>query len=267
MTKWMKLGIGLGALVLAVAAGTAAFATLGDDDGGDPASERQANPEDSGGDALGQCAPGVTDCVDVVVDPAGACLEGATEPCVDNPGAAGGTCLAGSTEPCTDSPGVSHMCVEGAADCDDMIVGTADCPPDATTCGPDTIIEAVYCEPGQTIEQCFPDGVPAGYDCITLESFPIQVECFVPDNGDGDPCTQPDANVRCLPPDCAVSSDGGISCPATPAEPCDAAGGCSSPAGCPDDDPNCEVVEPEEGGGSDGQAPDGPGVPAPAPGQ
>jgi hypothetical protein len=131
--------------------------------------------------------------------------------------------------------------------------------------------------------------VPAGYECVTLESFPVQVSCYAtgcepiedgpvtilpaPDEtvvvddpglvdppqvdpsepgiavGEpvpptdvcvsppvdcetdpsvvhclpiDDPCLpEPDANVRCLPPDCVVSSDGGVDCPAPLPEPCD----------------------------------------------
>lgn len=232
MTKWTKLGIGFAALVLAVAAGTAAYATWGGS-GNDTeqAGQRQADQEsDGGGQTMGMCAPGYEDCNDMAVDPAG------------------GTCLEGTTD-CIDTPGISNMCAEGAVDCDD----TADCPPDATSCGPDTIIEAVYCEPGQTIMDCFPEGVPAGYDCVTLESFPIQVECFVPDDGDGDPCTQAEPNVRCLPPDCAVSSDGTINCEKPEPLPCEStAEGCSTEPGCPPDMP--DACRPQEGAGSNGSA-------------
>ena len=219
MKMWMKYGIGIAAIVLAIAAGTAAFAMLGDDDDGSgttTTNERQAeDPQtasEDGGGGLAQCAPGVTDCNDVAT----ICLEGA-EDCddtIDSGGnAAGGTCLEGTTD-CVDTPGVS-----------------VDCAQDAVDCGSD-IVQAVYCEPGQTIEQCFPEGVPAGYDCVTLESFPVQVECFIGDDGDGDPCSpQPDANVRCLAPDCAVSSDGSIACP-DDKPVCEDPAGCSAPGSC-----------------------------------
>ena len=96
-------------------------------------------------------------------------------------------------------------------------------------------------EPGQTIEQCFPEGVPAGYDCVTLESFPVQVECFIGDDGDGDPCSpQPDANVRCLAPDCAVSSDGSIACP-DDKPVCEDPAGCSAPGSCGADGEGCQT--------------------------
>ena len=203
MRTWMKYGIGIAAVVLALAAGTAAFAIMGDDDGGsgDTASnERQADPQtasDDGG-SLGQCAPGVTECNDV----ASICLEGATDcdDTIDSGDAAGGTCLEGTTD-CVDTPGVAGRCLPESPDCDD------------------TISVPMYCEPGQTIEQCFPDGIPGGYECVTLESLPIQVECFLIEGGDVE-----------VSPDCAVSSDGSVSCPEE--KPCEDPAGCAGAGSC-----------------------------------
>jgi hypothetical protein len=160
-----------------------------------------------------------------------------------------------------------------------------------------TIGTAVYAE-GMALEECFEGGPPAGFECVTLESFPVQVKCYpvacetvdgpvtilpapAPEDGpassgasgeepaepgiapgepapcvpveecidtdDGsmvcapgdDPCgPQPDANVRCLPPDCAVSSDGTVSCPAPLPMPCAAPGSDGGPA---IDVPVCET--------------------------
>jgi hypothetical protein len=151
---------------------------------------------------------------------------------------------------------------------------SADCKPDAADCRVDVLDPGFTCEPGLTVEQCLPDGVPADYNCVTLESDPIQVKCTPvcetnppsPDGADTDlpvctlpeECAQAGEADRCLPPDCAVSSDGSVACPGS--EPCDpAASDCGSTepgVACP------EGVTPEEcarggsGGGTDAAPPD-----------
>jgi hypothetical protein len=85
------------ALVLAVAAGGAFALTSNDDDA--PTVARESADEDTGtdgGDALGICAEGVTDCVDAIVDP--------EEPVSNDGGAAGDTCPVGTAD-CNDTPG------------------------------------------------------------------------------------------------------------------------------------------------------------------
>lgn len=188
MKKWTRLSIGAAAVVLAVAAGTAAFAMRGGDE--TPSQKRAA--DDAGG-AFGQCLEGATDCVDM-----------------PNPE----TEITDSVTEGDQAPTVAGMCAPGVTDCVDTVVdpaggtcleGTVDCV--------DTVMDPPVCPEGMTMEECFPDGLPTGYDCVTLESDPVQVNC-TPIGDDGDPCSpEPDANVRCLPPDCAVSSDGSIACP------------------------------------------------------
>lgn len=188
MKRWTKLSIGAAAVVLAIAAGTAAFAMRG----GDDASSQKRAADDAGG-AFGICIEGATDCVDVVVSPDQSGDEGIAE-----------------GEP----PPSAGMCAPGVTDCVDTVVDPAGgtCLEGTTDCV-DTVMDPPACPEGMTMEECFPEGPPAGYDCVALESFPVQVKC-TPIGDDGDPCSpEPDANVRCLPPDCAVSSDGSITCP------------------------------------------------------
>jgi hypothetical protein len=76
-----------------------------------------------------------------------------------------------------------------------------------------------------------------------------------------DPC--PSDTVRCLPPDCAVSSDGAVACP----EPCapDSEGGCGElPPECTED-PNGGVSCPGAPPISDPDCPDDPTVLCAAP--
>lgn len=268
-TMWKGLLILAGAALLVVTTGTAVVAMINDDDDGARAfaDERPSGPR--GGAVAAVCAPEFPDCQDMIVEGDGEGFEQcATE------------------EPC------------GEFD--------ARCAADSPCIGPG-MLEALFCEPGETIEACYPDGPPAGYDCVTRESFPVQVVCFpadcVPYDGSGvtilpaptpydwpieepqpgidvgepdptttittvcisppvncddadpsavhclpigDPCApEPDPNVRCLPPDCAVSSDGTIYCPLPePCIPIDDTG-VTAPAPA-----ICEPVAPPSGGGS-----------------
>jgi hypothetical protein len=260
-----------------------------------------------------------------------------------------------------DGSSVAAICALDVRDCDDTVVegggGFAQCATEepcgdfdekcaADACGAPMLAPELVCTGGASIEECFPGGVPAGYECVTLESFPVQVNCYtigcapvdgpvtilpVPAPGEptiveepqvdpadpgiavGEPvpptdvcvtppvdcetdpsvvhclpiddrCSpEPDANVRCLPPDCAISSDGSVYCPKPLPEPCiDPSVGvpgaelepCSEPGDpgvcvpgpavdcgviCPDRPdlaPEDCVIEPE-GGGTDGSTGDG----------
>jgi hypothetical protein len=78
---WMKIGIGVAAVLLAVVVGTGAYAMWGadtDDDGQQTTREidedTTANPQTAsedgeGGDALGICIEGTVDCVDTPLNP------------------------------------------------------------------------------------------------------------------------------------------------------------------------------------------------------
>lgn len=290
MKQWMKAGIGIGVLVLAIAAGTGAYAMRGGDDGSpksavadDSAGERREN---SGASTMAMCAEGVTDCNDMIVEDGGDAVYDA-------------------------------------------------CPPDMACIEP-WLMNPPICPDGVSIADCFPDGVPAGYDCLEMESFPVQVVCkslgecgypmpyeiypmpapeILPEEGGSDdpavsgptvdgpvtilpapaprelvdpiddgtiliaplpecpPVTDPcidadnpdDSGVRCLPPDCAVSSDGSVSCP----EPCvvttDPAAGIAEnecetlPSDCVEYEDG-SVACPGSSGGGEGECVGGPAV-------
>jgi hypothetical protein len=238
-------GIGIGVVALLLAAGFGAAACT--------------SPGDDGGDDLSTVRQAEQDTSDPQID-----VE-------DGAGGAGGA---------------FGICIEGTVDCVDTPLNPedADCAPDAPTCGNDAIELGFSCDPGLTVEECLPDGVPAGHECVTLESYPIQVRCYPIEcapsaaptgnppaeeyaedlaarcDAQPDKCASESAgDVRCLPPDCAVSSDGSVSCPGS--EPCDAeAGGCSvpaaPPAACPDQPALTEeeCARSSEGGGTDGSA-------------
>lgn len=162
---WRTLILGLGAVVVAVTTGTAVMAAIDDQD--DPPAVRQTFESES------------------------ICIEG-TPDCVDTFDAAGGACLAGSSE-CNDTPGaVARMCAPGYPDCQDTVVGDdgfAQCATDEpcgdfdAKCAADTaciepwLMEEPVCPEGMAYEECFPEGTPPGWDCVQLESFPVQVKC------------------------------------------------------------------------------------------
>jgi hypothetical protein len=207
MKQWNKLGVGIVALVLAVAVAGGAYAMWGGDDG-EPGTEagRDAGQGDGvesiclegaedcddtiGDDAAGRCLPETLDCDDTIGGgAAGTCPEG-TEDCVDADlgGAAGGTCLEGSGD-CIDTPlggqatgGGLAMCAPGVTDCVDVVVDPAS---DCVT------------EPGIDAEAITPEEL----ERLKAACEQRGAEC---DDTPG---------ARCLPPDCAVSSDGSISCP------------------------------------------------------
>ena len=96
---WRTLVLSAGALVVAVATGTAVIPAMDDNDDGRQTIDAPA----------GACLEGSLDCDDNPGGDAaagGTCLEGSVE-CGDNPaagGAAGGTCLVGTPD-CNDNPG------------------------------------------------------------------------------------------------------------------------------------------------------------------
>ena len=169
---WRTLITVAGLAVVAVTTGTAVVAAIEDQD--DPPAARQT-----------------------LDAPAGACLENGTE-CLDDPGAdVASICLAGA-EDCDDTidagGGTSApMCAPGHPDCEDMIVdgefnqcatdeacGDFDqrCAANTDCVEPGFLPEEPVCPAGMTYEECFPDGTPAGWDCVQLESFPVQIKCY-----------------------------------------------------------------------------------------
>lgn len=226
MKKWTKLGVGLAAVVLAVAAAGGAWAMWGGDDGGSTTgSTRQESTDDgTGGDAAGAT-----------------CLEGATD-CQDDPsagGAAGSTCLVGATD-CQDNPGVSGgmaMCVQDHPDCNDMQIGEGgDCAQDQVCTEPDVVCDGDGC----SRMGCALVDPQEGQPTLTPEEQERALKAC--DENPPAPCDDtPGSSERCLPPDCSVSSDGQVACPAT--EPGDATG---------QSEPGSAGSEPNEGNGSSG---------------
>jgi len=291
MKKWTKLGIGIGALVLAIAAGTGAYAMRGGSDA--PArddvvsrdGQRHAGPESdgSGGSAVSaMCAEGVPDCGDVVVEPAGD----------DARCAADGPCdmVAGDDAKCAaDGP------------CD-MVAGGGACPPgmaciepwlmNPPVC-PDRVPEA---ECGWTPYPCLETGHGSG-TAIAQEGYaeeggttiaitpmpPVDVTPVDPAPGMPVPCLPVDPCVMPMYPLPEPGVEDRIlpmpaPCEPVPVEPCDDTGGarclppdCSvssdgsivcpdAPAPeCPSDDPAVSCMapgsEPPLGGGVDGSEP------------
>jgi hypothetical protein len=275
------------AVVLAGTIGTAVYAMVQDDPDPAPVASphRAADEESDGGAGVAAiCLEGATDCDDTI----------------DSGGnAAGGTCLEGTTD-CIDTPDYGFEQCATEEPCGDF----AECPADMSCVEP-WLMDPPVCPDGVSVEECFPDGVPAGYACLTLESFPVQTKCYpigcavdggpvtilparadpdapvdvdpqvdrapesqaeepvlpvepcIPDNcvedeagavickPIEDPCLpQPDPNVRCLPPDCAVSSDGSVNCPVPLPQPCIDPGVVDpAPGAEPADDllPRCET--------------------------
>lgn len=293
MRHWPKLGLAVGAMVLAITAGTAAFAMRGGGDGADRGEDARQRDErvadgdgatDGGGSAIAaSCLAGATDCEDMVGGPAGEdalsdCQE--DTPCLDTPAicAPENGCDSVPAFACPDGLSTEELkecearlattaevCVQLETDppqqrCFDTGCGvieplpapppveaTAIAEPDVPAPAPAPIDDAVAeegtvdAEPGvallpvcEPIDKCEPSlGAPAGAEGETTPT------CEPPPA-----CDAPDAGVRCLPPDCAVSSDGAVSCPGEPPVPCDGVdGACSAPG-----DPG--QTEPSAGGGS-----------------
>jgi hypothetical protein len=227
MKKWNKLGVGLAAVMLAVAAAGGAWAMWGGDDGGSSGSTRQESTDDGSGGGDG-------------VD--SACLAGA-EDCQDDPsqgGAAGSTCLVGAAD-CQDNPGVSGggmaMCVQDHPDCNDMIIGEGgDCAQDQVCTEPDVACDGDGCS---RIGCALVD--PAeGEPTLTPEEQERALKAC--EDNPPAPCDDtPGSSERCLPPDCSISSDGELACTST--EPGDGSG---------QSEPGSAGSEPNEGSGSSG---------------
>jgi hypothetical protein len=279
---WTKIGIAVAALALAIAAGTTVYALSGNDDDGGPSATREADDarlaDPGAGDAIaGMCIEGVPDCVDTVVDPNGG--DGDFAQCA----ADGPDCQSFVDE------GEYAECAADGGGCPQLV----ECPDGGDVCIEPWLMDPPVCPAGVEIDECFPDGIPAGYECVTLESFPVQVSCTTipcdvttlpaPIDEDGvttlpapadDPpagsreaeeaaregevkCVPPapecDDTSRCLPPDCAVSSDGSVSCPDV-IDPC-----------VPGPAVDCGILPDEGAGSSPGNPGDGgtaEGVPA-----
>jgi hypothetical protein len=170
-----------GVAAVAVATGAAVYAAIDDQDDPPSVSRQRLPATDSDGDQAGGavaavCAPDHPDCEDmIVVD------EDSFEQCAaDGPcGDFDARCAAGTE------------CVE-----------------------PGFPAEALACPEGMTYAECFPDGTPEGWDCVQLESFPVQVECYA--SG----CAPAEGPITILPaPDEPVVIDEPTIGPTDPAEP------------------------------------------------
>lgn len=233
MKRWSKLGLGAAAAVLALAAAGGAWAMWGDDSGTDGKSRQTI--EDAGG-AAGICLEGATDCVDTMdadgsKRPVPTRIATSDEGDPASGGAAGGTCPAGAAD-CADIPGAeqpdggpARMCARDVPVCNDMLGGTGDCAPDQV-CAPD-----VPCPAGEEGSYCVlpecPAIAPAIDPAATAEAGSEPPDCAVVDPPE--PCDDTLGSPgRCLPPDCAVSSDGTVVCP-DEAPPVDSGEGSSEP--------------------------------------
>jgi hypothetical protein len=229
--RWTTLLIGGVVIAVVVAAGTSAWAMNGGDD------DRPATTSDTR-DEGAPAGDGASS----------ACLEGATD-CADNPGG-----------------GALGMCVEGVTDCVDVVVdpgGTMPAcpetgceaePPPAEACAADACIDPVACPEEIPYEECvrYADEQKCAQDGLgNVRCFPepcvdvpvpgepaIEPACPPVTPPDNAPPTDGD-----LPPDCAVSSDGEISCPDVDGGGDGGAG--SAPGAPPSDDPG--VTEPGPG--------------------
>jgi hypothetical protein len=299
MKPWMKFAIPVAAIVIAVVAGTAAYAMRdGSGDDSPPSAAADEARDDDGNRAAGSQLSQICAAPEDGVEGQPECND-----TID-----GGQATDGFENCAADA-------------CDEPQLA---CPPDSA-CFEPWLMDPPSCPPGVLAEECERLIEPAGaYECVTLESDPPQTRCtflgceaaanpdeclkrceelpveILPAPADGvetaptilpgfepatpvcappptDPC--PSDTVRCLPPDCAVSSDGAVACP----EPCapDSEGGCgelppectedpnggvSCPGAPPISDPDCPAdptvlcAAPEpgvaEGGGSSGQGVD-----------
>ncbi|HXK33896.1 MAG TPA: hypothetical protein VNM91_07810 [Dehalococcoidia bacterium] len=225
-----RLAAGGLAIVAAIALGAGAYAMWGDSgDSGAPAQDAATEQDGGGGVGLGMCAPGVTDCVDIIVDEnggdaSGACLEGATD-CIDNP-----------------ADGDAARCAADGPDCMEPIFADPGCVDD----GSGTVTCETPCSGDDTIELVDP---PANGPAATDEEASLAEEERARAAGEDcapAPC-DPDAGGECLAPDCAVASDGTVTCP----EPAEGngggtdAGGGSAPGAAGEAEPRTEPGVPE----------------------
>jgi hypothetical protein len=243
VTKMALGGIAAALVFAGIVAGTAAIAMSGDDSGDAEARQeldeggRQQAPADGGGVAA-ICLEGAEDCDDTIDSGGGFAMcapDVDPEECED---------VEFGDEPCP-AEGCDPIadCQSTAEECIDTGGGTC---PAGMACIEPWLMDPPVCPDGVSFEECFPDGVPLGYECVTMESFPVQVRCFpveckelTPEEaarqaeaGDAPagqarpaiarclpvPECDDTRELRCLPPDCAVSSDGSVACPAEPGE-------------------------------------------------
>jgi hypothetical protein len=202
MSTLTRLGIGLGAVAAALAIGAGTFALMGDDGGGDASGETarnavpasDADAEVAGGASLGMCAPGVTDCVDVAIDPAG----DASRCAADGPG-----CM----EPVPQTESICIDTGDPTAECADTFclddgevpILPATDPSDPALAGVDD--PAVDPAVSELVD-------PAVSEMVDPESSGGGTSGCAP-LPDPTPC---DIEGGCLPPDCVTSSDGAFEC-------------------------------------------------------
>ncbi len=226
MKQWTRIGIGIAAIALAIAAGTGAYAMRGDDASSDPGAtasrddKRTANPEAEGA-TMAMCVAGVPDCGDMVVvdgggsdatadcPPDSACIE----PWLMNPPVCADGLTLDECFPDGVSPGwdcaqlesfpVQTVC-KWAGGCWSPIAPIVILPEP----GPGTGDDPVTTDPATTLEvEDKPANEPAAPP-IDCEAPPV-----CEDTGDDLGSDRAMSSVRCLPPECAVSSDGSFACP------------------------------------------------------
>jgi len=201
MKMWTRLGIGVAAIALAIAAGTGAYAMRGERDGSPKGAtqERGADQKRSADEAPGALAlcvedvPGCNDMIVVSEDDAARCAEDA-ETCIDTP--------------CEGGPAVDCIVPEASGVC-----YTLDTDPITTSCVDTGCAQPLPFEPAPD-DLPMPDAPASGAEPATGEAGgAIGTGCL----GE-DPCSI-SSEMKCLPPDCAISSDGTITCPEP--VPCD----------------------------------------------
>ncbi len=194
MKMWARMGIGVAAIALAVAAGTGAYAMRGRDGSPkdatrDADTQQKRAADDASGSSLAMCAVEVPECNDLIVLPEGEqarCAE-AVESCVDTP------CVGGPAVDCM-APQPSGVCY------------TLDTDPITTRCAEEG------CAPSEPVGAPVDEPMPT--DLETGAAPPPAVEPGAIGTGclGEDPCAI-SSEMKCLPPDCAISSDGTIACP------------------------------------------------------
>lgn len=248
MNLWTRWPVLIAAAVVALAAGTATFAMYGGDARqGDDAARSEPTPTvyaisltpGAGSVSPFTCATGRPDCIDKVVMPPELTCEEAR------------ACAA---EPQPSCAWAVAVCDDTHAGCSmglDVACPTEPCPP-GVAC---KIFPAPtpYCAAETPPDVCFPNARPAGpLECdLPQDAVPTCVPPCVTPQGDREmqpgacpprPCAAGTAGCGCLvqpplprggqpapgllpvckplPPDCAISSDGMITCPDLPPEPC-----------------------------------------------
>jgi hypothetical protein len=220
MKTWMRFAVGAAALALAIAVGTGAYAMRGTDEAPSRQSADLPESEDAplggGGGVAAACIEGSTDCndtPDIVYEDAGdspaKCAADAAD-CAEPAACPDEGCTAGFAQNCvtleTDPapaecyefncgvlpPGIEPGVEPDVEPIDPALVDPpADGDPPAASDLPITTEEPFILPAGEV------EGGTIGAGCLGI-----------------DPCTISSRPViGCLPPDCAVSSDGAIDCP------------------------------------------------------